>query len=81
LLSAAELICLSDEPGVLQKRTTRPPDGIFAGLRRITCHKRGARGSKEKTADPAHLVKRVVDKSGGLEFGFTLCGNQHTQRE
>ncbi|MGI3449501.1 hypothetical protein ACRQQF_09180 [Citrobacter arsenatis] len=42
---------------------------------------RGARGSKEKTADPAHLVKRVVDKSGGLEFGFTLRGNQHTQRE
>jgi hypothetical protein len=28
----------------------------------------GAIGWKEKTADPAHLVKRVVDKTGGLEF-------------
>ena len=36
---------------------------------------------RQQTADPAHLVKRVVDKSGGLEFGFTLSGNQHTQRE
>jgi hypothetical protein len=36
----------------------------------------GAIGRKEKTADPAHIVKRVVDKSGGLEFGFTLSGNQ-----
>ncbi|HAT7571354.1 MULTISPECIES: hypothetical protein [Citrobacter] len=32
--------------------------------KRLTHHP----GEKEKTADPAHIVKRVVDKSGGLEF-------------
>ncbi|WP_239226771.1 hypothetical protein [Citrobacter werkmanii] len=38
-------------------------------LNRVFCKKINASpGEKEKTADPAHIVKRVVDKSGGLEF-------------
>jgi hypothetical protein len=37
---------------------------------------------ERKTADPAHIVKRVVDKAGGLEF-FSRCPGQSapTQHE